>query len=293
MRESWRFSAVCLLVVAGLATAEDKYFDSNGVKLNYVIQGKGEPVVLLHGFGANLGLQWKVPGTIDKLAEDFQVIALNNRGHGLSEKPHDPSDYGVQMAEDVVRLLDHLKIPKAHVAGYSMGGWITVKLLATHPERLKSAAVCGSGWLQPDDPSMSSLIKTLSASLEAPGRGGFRPLIIELTPEGEGPMSEDRINTLNVFMSTFNDKKAMSACVRGMPGLAVTAEDLKKNKVPTLGLIGDKDPLRKRVFDPMMSAMSSVEAKIVGGNHFDSFLRPDFIAALREFLLAQKAKPAG
>ena len=76
------------------------------------------------------------------------MIALDLPGHGGSDKPEKPEAYGPQMAEDVVLLMDHLKIKKAHIVGYSLGGMITVKLLTLHPDRVLSATVGGMGWVQ-------------------------------------------------------------------------------------------------------------------------------------------------
>ncbi|MFO0947208.1 MAG: alpha/beta fold hydrolase [Planctomycetota bacterium] len=81
-----------------------------------------EPVLLIHGFSASILMQWGVPGILDRLASNHQVIAFDCRGHGKSDKPHDPSMYGANLAEDAIRLLDHLGVKKAHVVGYSMGG---------------------------------------------------------------------------------------------------------------------------------------------------------------------------
>src|SRR5438874_13518496 len=99
-----------VLIPAVSAQAEDLYFDSNGVKIRYTDQGKGEPVLLIHGFGANAEVQWALPGVLKDLARDYRVIAYDNRGHGKSGKPHDAKKYGMEMVEDAVRLLDHLKI---------------------------------------------------------------------------------------------------------------------------------------------------------------------------------------
>lgn len=74
---------------------------------------------------------------------------MDVRGHGLSGKPHDTAQYGVEMVEDVRRLLDHLKIEKAHLVGYSMGGFIVYKFMALHPERLITAMPCGAAWMEP------------------------------------------------------------------------------------------------------------------------------------------------
>jgi pimeloyl-ACP methyl ester carboxylesterase len=74
------------------------------------------------------------------------VITLDNRGHGQSDKPTESSEYGEKMAQDVVRLLDHLKIKQAHFVGYSMGGMITLKLAAVAPKRMLSGVIGGMGW---------------------------------------------------------------------------------------------------------------------------------------------------
>lgn len=123
-------------------------FDSGGVKLTYFVQGKGEPVVLIHGWLSSAGVNWALPGTSDLLARDYQVIALDVRGHGLSGKPTKEEAYGPELVEDIVRLLDHLKIKKAHIVGYSMGGIITAKFLARHPDRALSGTLGGAGWLR-------------------------------------------------------------------------------------------------------------------------------------------------
>src|SRR6516225_11708196 len=120
--------ACCLVFVFPAAAADSQFFDSNGVKIRYLVEGKGEPVLLIHGFTAGIEMQWALPGIIKELAKDYRVIALDNRGHGRSDKPHDAKKYGMEMVNDAIRLMDHLKIKKAHVVGYSMGAMITSKL---------------------------------------------------------------------------------------------------------------------------------------------------------------------
>src|SRR5262249_15124946 len=146
---------VCCLMFAlpGLMRAEEGAFDSNGVKIHYIVEGAGEPVILVHGFTADIDKNWRAPGIIRALLPKYQVIALDNPGHGKSDKPHDPQKYGLEMAEDVVRLMDHLKIKQAHVIGYSMGAIITAKLLTTHPDRLKSAVLGGHSGIREGSPT--------------------------------------------------------------------------------------------------------------------------------------------
>jgi pimeloyl-ACP methyl ester carboxylesterase len=123
-------------------------FYANRVKIAYFVQGKGAPVVLIHGWLSAAGINWALPGISGQLAKDFQVIALAVRGHGLSDKPTKEEAYGPELVEDVVRLLDHLKIKKAHIVGYSMGGIIAAKFLAQQPDRVLSGTLAGMGWLR-------------------------------------------------------------------------------------------------------------------------------------------------
>src|SRR5258708_4213262 len=141
--------------------AEDYFFDSDGVRIHYIVEGKGEPVVLIHGFGVSIAGNWGAPGVIKALSDKYQVIALDNRGHGQSAKPHDNAAYGLKMTGDVIRLMDHLKIKKAHIVGYSMGGFMTDKLLADHPERFLTATLCGAGSMTASEPGLEWVSKAL------------------------------------------------------------------------------------------------------------------------------------
>src|SRR5262249_56126141 len=140
------------LAALGRAPAADNFsiqsFTSNGVKIASFTQGKGEPVVLIHGWLSSAGVNWALPGISGLLAKDFQVIALDVRGHGLSDKPAKEEAYGPELVEDVVRLLDHLKIKKAHIVGYSMGGIITANFMVKHPDPVLSRTLARMRSLQ-------------------------------------------------------------------------------------------------------------------------------------------------
>ena len=133
-----------------IAAAESQFFDAKGVKIHFLIEGTGEPVVLIHGLDSSARVNWQMPGTIDALAKDHQVIAIDLPGYGESDKPADPAAYGEQWVDDVILLLDHLNIRKAHIVGYSMGGMVALKLIAEHPERVISGTLGGAGWLRED-----------------------------------------------------------------------------------------------------------------------------------------------
>ncbi len=127
-------------------------FTSNSVKIHYAVEGSGDPVILIHGIYATAMGNWQGPGIIAELAKHYQVIAFDLRAHGGSGKPEGEDQYGVQMAEDVVRLMDHLHLPKAHLVGYSLGGMIAIKLLTLHRERFSSAVLGGMGWMKTNSP---------------------------------------------------------------------------------------------------------------------------------------------
>ena len=140
----FRFVVIALILTCMSVNADE--FDSAGVKIHYTVQGKGGPVILIHGLYSSGRMNWEVPRTAALLAKYFQVVAMDCRGHGQSDKPEAEGAYGTNMVEDVVRLMDHLSIKKARVAGYSMGGMIGMKLTVMHPERVSRVVLCGMGW---------------------------------------------------------------------------------------------------------------------------------------------------
>ena len=111
IRRALSGALVCLLLTAPASVgADDRFFDSGGVKIHYIVEGQGEPVVLIHGFTADIDKNWRTgfaigsdsiqpgPRIIEALAKNYRVIALDNRGHGKSDKPRDPKQYGIEMA---------------------------------------------------------------------------------------------------------------------------------------------------------------------------------------------------
>ena len=152
---AWKKSEIaCLILCAFVCRAsaaagrQAAKFDSNGVKIAYAVHGKGEAVILIHGWLSSGWINWELPGTVGMLAKNYQAITVDMPAHGASDKPTKEEAYGLELVEDVVRLMDHLKIKKAHVVGYSMGGIIAAKLVAKHPQRVLSAALGGMGWLR-------------------------------------------------------------------------------------------------------------------------------------------------
>jgi pimeloyl-ACP methyl ester carboxylesterase len=268
--------------------AEDFFFNSAGVRIHYTVEGKGEPVLLIHGFGGDIQ---SMAGIIKELSDAFQVIALDNRGHGQSGKPHDPGSYGMEMAEDSIRLLDHLKIQKAHVVGYSMGGRITCAIVGYHPERLRTAVLGGFGWRPPDDNFRAAYQKELAESLEQ-GKG-IGPLIMRLNPVGAPPPTPEQISMANkMFLSSGNDPLALAAMMRNSVPSPTEAQ-LRANKVPVLSLIGELDPNKPNV-DRLNGLMPNLKIVVIPkANHMTAVADPEFITNLMAFLTENSTPASG
>ena len=129
-------------VAAMPAPAESGYADVNGIEMYYATFGAGEPVILLHG-GLGNADYWG--NQVPELAKQFKVIVADSRGHGRSTRSAEPYSYEL-MASDVVALMDHLKIDKASLVGWSDGGIIGLDIAIKHPERLDKLFAFGANY---------------------------------------------------------------------------------------------------------------------------------------------------
>jgi pimeloyl-ACP methyl ester carboxylesterase len=286
---------VCCLV-SGPVDAADEVFDSNGVKIRYVTEGTGEPVVLIHGWMADSSMWGQDRSGNTKLTgtDGFQLIALDCRGHGKSDKPHEPEKYGPEMAADVVRLLDHLKIEKAHLIGYSSGAFIAGKVAATHPERVLSVVYAGQAPVITEamKPSDFSEVDVFAKAVdEGKGLGAY---IIEVIPDGNPKPIEDFANAIANSLYGDKDVKAFAAAGRGFKNLDVTVEQLAKCTAPTLFIHGgnESDHVKNRVAT-VRGLLGRGEVRIVeGGDHMTTLAKPEFSAAILEFLRSSRTKHA-
>ncbi|MCC6145248.1 MAG: alpha/beta fold hydrolase [Candidatus Hydrogenedentes bacterium] len=256
-------------------------FDSDGVRIRYWDEGHGTPVILVHGFAIDALFNWRAPGVIRALRRHYRVISFDLRGHGGSDKPMTMDAYGTQMADDILRLMDHLKIVKAHVLGYSMGGFITMDLVGRHPDRLLSACIGGAGWFPEGE--YPEILQTLPASLDA--GTGHMP-IIQWLEANHGPLLDLRQRIANRIICFYNPNcAAMARCFESLTALRGSEEDLRNNRVPVFSYVGTRDPLRIAT-DNLVGRASCLETLYIdGADHATTLaLRPYRNQCLRGML---------
>lgn len=288
----------CAMAVVALtampARAENKFFNSNGVQIRYIEQGRGEPVVLVHDFGGSVESAWVDTGVVQNLSKDHRVIAFDVRGFGKSGKPHDPKMYGREMAFDVVRLLDHLGIDRAHMVGYSLGTHIVAQLAVLQPERFLTMTLGGGGagryrWTARD----VEIAETEAREVEQTGVS--RNLEYRIAPTDEPPPTEAYMARISkaALADEDRDRFAEAAVSRSRPDQVFTPEQAAAVTVPTLGICGSADPVLSALKD-LKTIRPSVEVVIVeGATHIgtrDLRRRPEFVTAIRTFIARHPAK---
>jgi pimeloyl-ACP methyl ester carboxylesterase len=117
---------------APIATDRSGDAEANGIKIHYTIYGQGSPVIFLHGGLANTDY-WG--NQVPAVAAHHTVILMDSRGHGRTTRDSRPYGYDL-MADDVVALMDVLKIPKADIVGWSDGGILGIDLAMRHKDRV-------------------------------------------------------------------------------------------------------------------------------------------------------------
>lgn len=202
-------------------------FEYDGVRISYLDEGEGDPILLIHGFASNKHVNWKYPGWVDLLVKDGRrVIALDNRGHGESQKFYDPSAYGAPvMAEDARRLLDHLGIAQTDVMGYSMGARISAFLTLNHPKRVRRAVFSGLGY---------GMIA---------GVGDPEPIASALETDRIQDIVDRSGRAFRAFAEqTGSDRRALAACMRSSRQ-KISEEDVSRIERPVLVAVGTEDEI--------------------------------------------------
>jgi pimeloyl-ACP methyl ester carboxylesterase len=204
-------------------------FESDGVRLHYYLEGPedGPPTVLVHGFCSTFQVNWVGSRWVETLSgAGRRLIGLDNRGHGRSDKPHDPDAYGPQMVADVCNLLDHLGLERVDYIGYSMGSQIGLRLLVAHPERVSRAVMGGIGM-----------------NVTTPWRAGES--IARRLRGDETEQSPAALMFYNFAVAVpGNDLEALACCITGRSE-PLTEEQLAAIQTPVLVAVGGADPIAR------------------------------------------------
>src|SRR5438046_9019909 len=140
------------------------YANHQSTRIHYQVEGEGPPLVLQHGFTGNLK-RWYSFGYVDALKADYQLILVDARGHGASDKPHDPAAYALPLrVGDVLAVLDALHLDKVDYWGYSMGGWIGFGMAKYAAKRVQSLVIGGAHPYEQRLPASSRLLTKWIAS---------------------------------------------------------------------------------------------------------------------------------
>src|SRR5215831_2415917 len=138
------------------------YASINGLNIYYEVHGKGKPLVLIHGGGSTI--QTTFGNILPLFAERYQVITLELQAHGHTKDRDKPESFE-QDASDVVGLLDHLRINKADVFGFSNGGHTALQMGISHPQRVNRLIIASSFYKR--DGAVKGFFESLQmASLE-------------------------------------------------------------------------------------------------------------------------------
>jgi pimeloyl-ACP methyl ester carboxylesterase len=247
-------------------------FQSDGVTLAYLDQNVGVsralPVLLIHGFASNIEMNWVATSWLRDLAgAGYRVLAIDNRGHGQSEKLYMPEGYSRQiMAEDARRLLDHLEIEKAHVIGYSMGARIAATLALAHPDRIGRLVLGGLG---------HNMVRAMA---------GTGPIAQALLAQSIDDVVNPTARTFRAFAEqTESDLKALAVCVRQIRD-PVPREEISRIVVPTLVAVGTNDVIAGPAHILADLIPGSETFEIAGRDHMKAVGDRSFKTAVLDFL---------
>jgi len=263
--------AVVAPAPARLAAAPDRFFTADGVRFRYREVGRGDPIILLHGYTARLEYMGDLA---DSLARDNRVIVLDQRGFGESSKLSDPARFGRKMGDDVVALLDELDIRRAHLVGHSMGALIAANVAARYPDRAAGVGLI-AGPFYPDSAAFAGLSGAWVTALE---RGeGFKSFLMWILPG----MPDSAAVGMSAQMLAANDMGSLLAAMRAMGGLVVRRESAGRIRAPAVVAVGTGDPLH-----PQSQALAAwwPSAQLVvlpGVDHLAIVVRPEVIGAIR------------
>jgi pimeloyl-ACP methyl ester carboxylesterase len=256
------------------------------MRIRYELEGKGPPLVLMHGTSAFLEM-WHEWGHVDVLKHDYELILIDALGHGGSDKPYQPEVYQLErVVNDIVAVLDHLHLNKASYWGYSMGGRVGYGLAKFAPERFSALIIGGAHpFLSSSHSDYREYANGMIRSLE----GGIDKWVADFQHGVE--VAEQLPPLTSQFKSRMlaNDLRALIALLQAdLPSLDTI---LTANTIPCLIYAGEAD---ERVYSHARACaaqMSNAAFYSVPGGHVAAFQRFDVLLPHIHSLLAGMTHP--
>jgi pimeloyl-ACP methyl ester carboxylesterase len=235
------------------------YADSQGVRIHYEVEGQGPPLVLHHGFTDSLQ-DWYEAGYVDALKPHYRLILIDARGHGASDKPHNPEAYEPERnAADVVSVLtDHLGVFRVHFFGYSMGGYIAFAMAQYAPDRVRSLIIGGANpqaRVAPD-PTLEALRQGMEAFVARRDAPTSPALKARLLANDVQALMANRIHRL--------------AC----PGFTTI---FSRMTMPCLVYAGEADPAYPVTKEFVVQMPNAAFFSLPALGHADAFFRSDLV----------------
>ena len=217
----------------------------DGVKLYYEVTGAGAPVIFVHEFAAD-HRSWEAQ--MRHFGQRYRCITFGARGYPPSDVPEKPSSYSqVRATDDILAVLDHLKIPAAHVVGLSMGGFATLHFGFRHPTRALSLVVAGVGYgaEREQQAKFKSEVEVVARSLLKEGMVAFAekyaygPTRVQF--ENKDPRGFAQFKKELGEHSALGSANTQLGVQGERPSLYDLVDRMRALTVPTLVLTGDED----------------------------------------------------
>lgn len=232
--------------------------------------GDSPPVVLHHGFVAHARANWEAPGVVDALLDAGRhVVGPDARGHGDSQKPHDPAAYGEQrMARDLAALIDVIGAPQIDLVGYSMGAVVAL-LFAAEDERVRRLIVGGVG---------SGIVECGGVDRRSLDNDA---IIAALQAEDPETLTERDARSFRQLADALGaDREALVAQARSIHRGGVALERID---IPALVLAGAEDPVAIRP-EVLSETLPHATLQLLVGDHMSALTDPRFATSIVEFL---------
>jgi pimeloyl-ACP methyl ester carboxylesterase len=233
------------------------YVDNNGVRIHYQVEGEGPPLVIQHGYTDSMET-WYELGYVDALRGEHQLILVDARGHGASDKPHQTAAYAKELqVADIVTVLRELNISHADYFGYSMGGRIGFAMAQYAPDLVRSLILGGAA-----GDGRSRVGDRFLAALKADGAEAIPALWGASLP----PALKARLLA--------NDVDALNACRADSLGFA---DVLATMTMPCLVYAGDADPIYPVVEATVAEMPNATFFTLPGLGHAEALLRSELV----------------